>query len=149
MAVYLLAFLPNYFLSGGRYPYSECHSQRQYDVSGKGFAALTLHVSQNETFPTFVISFLTYTAKNSVISPDFLVWKFCRKVKFRVVRPKLCGNFAFPQNLHTGKSGEITVFFAVLATLFVLDFRHLSWKPIHHSRQNATKQSKSLSITIG
>ena len=24
----------------------------------------------------------TYTAKNSVISPDFLVWKFCGKVQF-------------------------------------------------------------------
>ena len=34
------------------------------------------------------------TVKNTVISPDFLVWKF------------------FPQNFHTRKSGEITVFFA-------------------------------------
>ena len=29
------------------------------------------------------------------------------------IRPKLCGNCAFPQNFHTRKSGEITVFFAV------------------------------------
>ena len=29
-------------------------------------------------------------------------------------RPKLCGNCAFPRNFHTRKSGEISVFFAVL-----------------------------------
>ena len=51
-----------------------------------------------------------YTAKNAVISPDFLVRKFCRKAQF----PKLCGNCAFPQNFHTRKLGEITVFFAML-----------------------------------
>ena len=28
-------------------------------------------------------------------------------------RPKLCGNYAFPQNFHTRKLVEITVFFAV------------------------------------
>ena len=33
--------------------------------------------------------------------------------QFRAIRPKLCGNCAFPQNFHTRKSGEITVFFAV------------------------------------
>ena len=27
--------------------------------------------------------------------------------------PKLCGNCAFPQNFHTRKLGEITVFFSV------------------------------------
>ena len=27
--------------------------------------------------------------------------------------PKLCGNYAFPQNFHTRKLGEITAFFAV------------------------------------
>ena len=31
-------------------------------------------------------------------------------------RPKLCGNCAFPQNFHTRKLGEITVFFAVNVT---------------------------------
>ena len=45
------------------------------------------------------------TAKNTAISPNFLVWKF--------FRPKLCGNCAFPQNFYTRKLGEITVFFAV------------------------------------
>ena len=34
--------------------------------------------------------------------------------QFRVIRLKLCGNCAFPENLHTRKSGEIMLFFAVL-----------------------------------
>ena len=34
--------------------------------------------------------------------------------QFRVIRPKLCGNCAFPQNCHTRELGEITVFFAVI-----------------------------------
>ena len=32
------------------------------------------------------------------------------------MKPKLCEICAFPQNFQTGKSGEITVFFAVLMT---------------------------------
>ena len=36
-------------------------------------------------------------------------------------RPKLCGNCAFPQNFHTRKLGEITVFIAVN-----LDFYYLA-----------------------
>ena len=55
---------------------------------------------------------LVFLAKNTVISTDFLVWKFCGKAN----RSKLCGNCAFPQNFHTRKSGEITVFFAVSST---------------------------------
>ena len=39
----------------------------------------------------------TITAKNTVYSPNFLVWNFC-------------GNCAFPQNFHTRKLREITVF---------------------------------------
>ena len=42
----------------------------------------------------------TCIAKNTVISPNFLVWKFYGKAQF-------------PQNFHTRKSGEIVVFFAV------------------------------------
>ena len=53
-----------------------------------------------------------YTAKNTVISPNFLVWNFCGKA--RTNRPKLCGNCAFQQNFYTRKLDEITVFFAVL-----------------------------------
>ena len=44
-----------------------------------------------------------YNAKNTAILPDF-----------RAIRPKLCGNSAFLQNVRTRESGEITVFFAVL-----------------------------------
>ena len=33
---------------------------------------------------------------------------------FRTIRRKLCGNCAFPQNVHTMKLGKIAVFFAVL-----------------------------------
>ena len=34
-------------------------------------------------------------------------------VQFWAIRPKLCGNCAFPQNFHTKKLGEITAFYAV------------------------------------
>ena len=51
------------------------------------------------------------SAKNIVISPDFLVWKFCGNAQF----PHSFGNScAFLQNFHTRKSGEITIFFPVL-----------------------------------
>ena len=51
------------------------------------------------------------TVKNTVISPNFLVWKFCGKSQFpHSFRPKLCGNCAFPQNFHIRKLGEITAF---------------------------------------
>ena len=33
--------------------------------------------------------------------------------EFRVDRLKICGNCAFPQNFHTRKLGEISVFYAV------------------------------------
>ena len=52
---------------------------------------------------------LVIIAKTPVISPNFLVWKFCGKAQI----PHSCGNCAFPQNFHTRKSGEITVFFAM------------------------------------
>ena len=55
-------------------------------------------------------TYLLTTIKNTVISPNFLVYKFCGK---EAIRPKLCGNCSFPQNLHTRKLGEITVFYVV------------------------------------
>ena len=66
------------------------------------------------------------TAKNTEISPDFLVWKFCGKfVPF-------C---AFPQNFHTRKSGEITAFFAVFVFLLnIVQFigdNHIVIKKMH------------------
>ena len=33
---------------------------------------------------------LAYTAQNTVVSPNFLVWKFCEKTQF----PHTFGNFA-------------------------------------------------------
>ena len=58
-----------------------------------------------------------------VISPNFLVWKFCGKTQFPLSanRPKLCGNCAFPQNFHTMKLGEITVFYAVTSHMLASD----------------------------
>ena len=50
------------------------------------------------------------TASNTLISLNFQVWKFCGKASNR---RKLCGNCAFPQNFHTRKFREITVFYAV------------------------------------
>ena len=39
------------------------------------------------------------------------------QINFEANRPKLCGNCTFPQNFHTKKLGEITVFFAVNYTV--------------------------------
>ena len=57
------------------------------------------------------------TAQNTVISPNFMVWKFFGKAQFphsfgRIARN--CENCAFPQNFYTRKLGEITVFYAVM-----------------------------------
>ena len=56
------------------------------------------------------------TAKNTVISPNFLVWKFCGKAQFPHSFGRFARNYAetvFPQDFHTRKLDEITVFFAV------------------------------------
>ena len=42
-----------------------------------------------------------------------ILWKGTVSAQFRANRSKLCGNCAFPQNFHTSKLGEITVFLAV------------------------------------
>ena len=39
--------------------------------------------------------------------------------EFRAIRPKLCGNCAYPQNFHTKKLGEIAVFYALVFTVLV------------------------------
>ena len=44
-----------------------------------------------------------YTAKNTAISPNFLVWKFCGKEQFP----------------HSSGEGENTVFFAVSAKVLI------------------------------
>ena len=56
----------------------------------------------------FLQRFVLNTAQNTAVSPNFMVWKFCGKVQFPHTR-----NCAFPQNFHTMKLGEITVFYAV------------------------------------
>ena len=63
------------------------------------------------------------TVKNTVISPNFLAWKFCGKAQLPQNRfPKLCGNFVFPQNFHTKKIDKVMVFFAVLE-------KHIQFNP--------------------
>ena len=57
-----------------------------------------------------------FTAQNIEISPNFVVQKFCGNgnavsAEFRANRPKL---YAFSQNFHIRKLGEISVFYAVI-----------------------------------
>ena len=60
------------------------------------------------------VAHVSNTAENTVISSNFLVWKFYGKAQFLAIRSKLWGNCVFPQNFHTRKLGEITVLYAVL-----------------------------------
>ena len=46
-----------------------------------------------------------------------ILWKGTVSSQFRAIRSKLCGKCAFPQNSHTRKLGEITIFFAVINTI--------------------------------
>ena len=66
------------------------------------------------------------TAKDNLVSPNFLVWKFCGKEHFPHSfgrnRPKLCGNCSFPQNFDTRKLGETALFLAVNLCLIFLYF---------------------------
>ena len=56
-------------------------------------------------------------AKNTVTPPSFLVWKFCGIAQVPQSVGRIARNCAkavpFPQNLHTRKFGEITLFFSV------------------------------------
>ena len=53
------------------------------------------------------------TTYNTVILPNFLVWKFCGKAQFLHSFGQFPCETAFPQNFHTRQLGEIRVFFAV------------------------------------
>ena len=44
-----------------------------------------------------------------------ILWKRIVSAEFQVIRTKLCGNCAFPQNFQTRKLGEINVFCAMLS----------------------------------
>ena len=52
--------------------------------------------------------------------------------KTQAIRPKLCGNCAFPQNFHTRKLGEITV---LLTMVKYLQFSQmLEFLALHHNQ---------------
>ena len=88
------------------------------------------------------------TVKNTVISPNFLVWKFFWKTEFH--RPKLCENYAFQQNFHTRKLGQITVFFIVLMNIHLtgcdltktFNFQNYYF-PEYHLMYHTGEESKS------
>ena len=52
--------------------------------------------------------------RNFTWFPDVEILR--KGIVFRAIHPKLCGDCAFPQNFHTRKSGEMTVFFVVFYT---------------------------------
>ena len=90
------------------------------------------------------------TAKNTVIS-----WcgNFVERHNFRIVsgfRQKLCGNCGFPQNIHTRKLREITLFFAV----YVLKWKRDTWcqcslkfEPIRTCFGNIIREIKKKNIS--
>ena len=53
------------------------------------------------------------TAQNTEISPNFVVWKFCGKEQFSqtMLLHKIKKNYAFTQNFHIAKLGEISMFY--------------------------------------
>ena len=64
--------------------------------------AIKVFAVQENTFDTSVPSF--HTTKNTVVSPNFLLWKFCRNTRFRRVSAdspktlgKRCVSTEFPQ----------------------------------------------------
>ena len=59
------------------------------------------------------------TAYNTEISHNFLLWKFYGKAQFPH-RPKLYANCAFPQSFHTRILGEVSLFYLVLAPLYLV-----------------------------
>ena len=65
------------------------------------------------------------TAQNILFLPNFLIWKFYRKV---AICPKLCGNFAFPQNFYTKKLVKLRYFMPSVLPWFT------QWQPSWNSR---------------
>ena len=61
-------------------------------------------VFQTRTY-TFITDSWFFTVKNPLISPNFLVWKFCGKAQF-------------PHSFHTRKLGEVTGFLGVFPFRF-------------------------------
>ena len=60
----------------------------------------------------FCPHFKSCTAWNAVISPNLLASRFCGKTF--TISPKLCRNYAFPQDFDNRKLREIAAFYAVL-----------------------------------
>ena len=62
--------------------------------------------------------------------PQFHLISWCinlmERQSFHVIHQKLCGNCAFPQNFHTRKLGEITVFYTVhvINCIFIISVRY-------------------------
>ena len=75
------------------------------------------------------------TAYSTEISPNFLVWKFCGNAQcslFNGNRPKLFGNYVFPQSFHTRKVGKYLVFYVVRRC----SLKYVSWKFLQNSQGN-------------
>ena len=66
-----------------------------------------------------------------------------------MIRSKLCGNYAFSQNFHTRKLGEITLFFAVVTinTYRVVSFNVVGIsKVIEYFEQNKAHDNISMHL---
>ena len=63
-------------------------------------------------FASLKFHFVEAAPQNAVISPNFLVWKSSFHIVLCESR-EIMRNCAFPQNFHTRKLGEITLFYAV------------------------------------
>ena len=65
------------------------------------------------------------TAKNTVISPDFLVWKFCVKAQFQL---RFTRYFTETVSLHKistpGNSVKLRLFFAVVLKALIWIIKH-------------------------
>ena len=74
-----------------------------------------------------------------------VLWKRTISVEFRANRLKLCENCAFPQNVHTKKSGEITVFYVVKAGHSEISSAKLNWSVIlSHKFENRTGKAPQI-----
>ena len=76
------------------------------------------HVVQMKymTFLYCLINILLLRISMSVLTYHVSFWIYVKLW----VRPKLCGNYVFPQDFHIRKLGEILLFYAVIAGYHVL-----------------------------
>ena len=86
--------------------------------------------------------------KNIVISPNFLVWKFCEKAQFPHSFGEIARNYAETvpfHKFHTRKLGGITVFFAAYSD-YITSFEDLLKKD--NSFKIHDKNIQSLAIDL-